>query len=224
MHSTLKKWGEWELKNKTPVVTGDRLSLFQDDTPHSPTALTEIALLRLWRESFVAEGHKNRAEQDAALLRGEEALKKFFAWWSKENRSVLAVERGFKLTLPDKKILTGRFDRVEEDNDGIRIIDFKTSAPLSQDKLDSDVQLSIYALAAKDIWKKPVRSLILLSLQEEECIAQQTTRNESQLKDALRIIEILGEGIELGDFKPTPSTTVCSRCPYKEICPASVAR
>lgn len=224
VHSVLKRWGELEMRN-TKETSDGRLTLFTNDHHHeTKTELSEVTLLRLWRECFVGAGYASRTEEDAALRRGEEALKKFYAWWRTKERTVLAVEKGFKLPIPGKaQVLSGRFDRVEADGEGLVVIDYKTGSPIDQDRLDADVQLSIYALAAADIWKKPVTSLVLLSVQDEACTPQVTTRNPSQLRDAIRMIEMLEEGIESGDFRPTPSLSKCKRCPYREICPASVS-
>jgi len=226
MHSVLKRWGELEMKANPEKQNDQRLQLFTDDDHHQRAVeLSEMTLLTLWREAFVGAGYVSRVEQDAALLRGEEALKKFFVWWNEKSRRVLAIEKGFKLSIPNIQdgVLVGRFDRVEETDDGLEIIDFKTGKPITEEELAIDTQLSIYALAAEELWHKPVTSLVLLSVREEACTPQRTTRNKNQLKDALKTIKILEEGIASGDFRPTPSLQVCRHCPYRDICPASAS-
>ena len=54
--------------------------------------------------------------------------------------------------------LTGRIDRMDRvgagsvGSDGVDIVDYKTGKPKSQDDADKSLQLSLYALAAKEVW------------------------------------------------------------------------
>jgi len=62
---------------------------------------------------------------------------KFLRVVASEQRDVVAVEKGFKFTMPGpvgKEPLTiaGRFDRIERTAEGIRIIDYKSTGPRSQ--------------------------------------------------------------------------------------------
>ena len=82
----------------------------------------------------------------------------------------LANKKGFKVDADDIE-LSGRFDRVEEEETGVHIIDFKTSASRTQEEVDADLQLSIYALAAKQSLKKPFSRPPLLFLFEDEFLA-----------------------------------------------------
>lgn len=226
MHSVLKRWGELEMKYAKEHRADDRLTLFTEEFDHhSEDPLDLRTLLTLWRECFVGHGYETRADEDAALKRGEGALEHFFTWWNSKKRTVLAVEKGFSLELPAQDtVLSGRFDRVEISEQGLEIIDYKTGAPQSQDQVDADVQLSIYALAAATMWKQPVHTLSLLSVREEGCNEILTTRNMSQLTDAKKMIGLIHERIKEKDFAATPSLAVCRRCPYKDRCPASMVR
>ena len=100
----------------------------------------------------------------------------------------------------------------------MRVIDYKTSAPRSQEDVDSDLQLSVYALACQEVFDCPCVELILLFLSDEHCTAVQTKRSESQLTDAMTQIRLLSERMGEGDFHPTPSRETCRGCPYKGVC------
>ncbi len=232
IHNTLKRFGELEMNLSIKTEPANQLHLFVDEKQSAPAnkTLDATLLATLWRECFIAEGYATRAERDACILRGDNLLKQFFTWWQKEKRTVISIESGFKLEIPPSHnqkpekelILSGRFDRVERTDSGLHIIDYKTGTPRSQTEIDADLQLSIYALAAADIWHEPIAKLTMLFLGEESLVEMSTTRNQSQLNDALTAIRILHEGIARGDFHATPTREKCGYCPYREICPFRV--
>lgn len=222
IHNALKRWGELEIQRVSPKSQKKQLTLFlETQAPPPPSDLTVATLLTFLRECFIAEGYGSSVEMDAALKRGEEALRHFFQWWGALPRTVVDVEKSFKYSVPDTPdlVLNGRFDRVEQQESGLHIIDFKTSGPRDQKEMNTDLQLSIYALAAKEIWNKPVATLTLLSVTEEGITEQSTVRSQSELLDAIKSIRLIHERIRSGDFAATPSVPVCKYCPYREICP-----
>lgn len=224
IHNTLKRWGELELKhNPLPAEAKKQLIMFDEEpADEHKDDLTLNTLLSLWRTCFIAEGYGSRAEMDAKFGDGEQALRHFFRWWQEKPRTVAGIEKSFKLSIPGTKdaVLSGRLDRVERTENGLAIIDFKSTNPRHPKDLEADLQLSLYALAAKDIWNEPVASLSLLCLSEDGAVEQMTTRSDGQLHDALTGIRLLAERMEQEDFTPAPSVQICRHCPYRDICPA----
>ncbi len=223
VHNTLKKWGELELQSKggTPE---DQLKLFMEEPVAKPQPLTIETLLTLWHQSFIVEGFESRLDADFGRKRGEPMMEQYFTWWSKEPRDLLLVEKGFAVTINNETI-TGRFDRLENTEGGIRVIDYKTSRPRTQEQVDADLQLSIYAHAVEQSFGKVCTELVLLFLREEEGLLEvKTTRNASQLKDAFRQIGMMESQIASGDYHPDPSVEKCRVCPYRSVCPSSAYR
>jgi RecB family exonuclease len=227
VHNTLKRWGEMEIaqRKQERMLPANQLSLLAEDPGHHTPApeLSLTTLLTLWRECFIAEGYASRAEMDARLKQGEAALAHFFAWWKNEERTVVAVEASFKVSIPaahGTAILSGRIDRVERIKSGLKIIDYKSTAPPTQAQADMDLQLSLYALATLDKWGEAPTELSLLSIEEEGITERSTLRNAGQRKDALTAIRTIHEHIESLDFRPTPSVATCRNCPFRYICGA----
>lgn len=221
LHNTLRKFGLLELEKQQPVLK-KQLALFTDDHHKDvPPDLSLTTLLSLWRESFIAEGYPSRAVMDARLMEGEAALKRFHEWWSREQREVVAIEKGFTFHIPGPSgfAFAGRFDRVERTREGLRIIDFKSTGPRDPSSLKTDLQLSMYAIAGEDTWKESVASLILLCVQENGVTEQATNRTSAELHDALTSIRLLHERMEAKDYAATPSAAICRQCPYRDICP-----
>ncbi len=215
VHNTLRKWGELEM-NRQKSVASDQLGLFAEEkADYLP--LTTDRLLTLWHQSFIVEGYDSRAEADSARQRGEALFAKYFEWWSREARTVYSVEKGFEVDI-DGNAITGRIDRVETAGEGLHVIDYKTGAPRSQDEVDADLQLSIYAMGVANSAGKPCTKLTLLFLHEDQLVEMVTSRSAGQLKDARTQIRSLIERLESRDFHPTPSREKCRHCPFRSIC------
>lgn len=221
IHNTLRKFGLLELACQQPSAK-NQLTLFTEDHHQNPVAeLSLTTLLSLWRESFIADGYETRAEMDARFKEGEEALKNYFEWWQREPREIVAIEKGFSFEIKGSPAVqfSGRFDRVERTEKGLRIIDYKSSAPREVQTLQSDLQLSMYAIAATDLWQEPIASLMLLHVRADGITELVTERSKEELQDALTSIRILNERMLAKDFAATPSIAVCKHCPYRDICP-----
>ncbi len=223
IHNTLKKWGEIELKREKKDGK-KQLDLFGEQDTQLEVTLSLTTLLQLWRENFIAEGYDSRAAQDAALFRGKEMLMQYYAYWQQEERSIVAIEKSFKLELQDTLgrplEMNGRIDRIERTEKGLVVIDYKSSAPKTQDAVDADLQLSIYALACRELYEEDPILFILLFLTEEGIVTRTTMRNAAQRQDAKRSIALVVERITEKDFQATPSVAICRSCPFRDICPA----
>ncbi|MBU1124269.1 PD-(D/E)XK nuclease family protein [Patescibacteria group bacterium] len=230
VHNALKRWGELEveatrIRNPESGIRNlgnGQLGMFEEKQEVDSRLSSVDCLLDLWHQSFIINTYENRVEADFHRKRGEEVMRKFYEWWSASSREVVAVEKSFKIDVSGVEV-SGRIDRIERfgirnPESGIRVVDFKTSPPKTQEQVDSDLQLSIYAMAVQELYGEPCSELILLFLNEEGVEEVVTQRNEGQLKDAAKQIQMLSEGIGSGEFRPTPSAGVCKRCPYKGVC------
>lgn len=243
IHSCLAKFGNAEMRKyeNAEIQRNKQPSLFvseKDQTMNPELTLNE--LLAFWQTSFVTAGYDSTVAADYDRARGEKLLTEFYEWWKKEERKVIGIEKSFRCNVVRRgappvlseveglgrpeAVINGRFDRVEELNDGtLRIIDFKTSRIRSQEEIDQDLQLSLYALAAKEEWKKEVAELVMLFLVDESLVEIVTTRGAGELKTAAKTIELLSERVLSGDYTPTPSREKCRGCPYRRICDVSAS-
>ncbi|MFH1444828.1 MAG: PD-(D/E)XK nuclease family protein [Candidatus Peregrinibacteria bacterium] len=227
VHNALKRWGELELggrelgvgrrKQKKEGVRGDQLGLFVEQAVPQEPSLSEEKLLEIWHDCFVFDTYKTRLEADFARKRGEELLRQFFGWWVASPQNIIAVEKGFSIEV-DGTTITGRLDRIEQAEQGVRIVDFKTSAPCTEAEADADLQLSLYALASEQLFDKPCTELLLLFLSDEGVVERATMRSASQLKDARTQIKLIHERMTAKDYRPTPSASACKWCPYRGVC------
>lgn len=126
---------------------------------------------------------------------------------------VAMVEHSFQCEVSGTGIC-GRIDRVDENDDGYVIVDYKTGNPKSQELADKSLQLSIYALAMSG--RKPVKMLVLQNMGDNTTVI--TTRSPRSLRAAETRVADAAAGIAAGEFHPTPGTH-CNWCGYRTICP-----
>src|SRR4029077_5031638 len=92
---------------------------------------------------------------------GTTALTRYHARLHAQDSQPAWFERSFSFRLGPHH-LRGRVDRVDRLTDGsgeqYELIDYKTSRPKSAEQLKDDVQLSLYALAAREAWQVEVSS------------------------------------------------------------------
>ena len=116
--------------------------------------------------------------------------------------------------------LRGRVDRVDRLADGAyELIDYKTGRPKTPAQLRDDVQLAVYALAARDAWDlEASRQSYHYVLDDEKVPLPPGAVDREWISDTVFTVAegILGQG-----FEPTPSYAACSMCDYRIVCPAA---
>ena len=115
--------------------------------------------------------------------------------------------------------LAGRVDRIDRTGpDTVAIVDYKTGKPKSQEDADESLQLSLYALAARETWGKRADRLIFHNLENNTPVC--TTRTDVELEAAKLRVQEASDGIAQGKFAPNPGYH-CAFCPYRNLCPAT---
>lgn len=127
--------------------------------------------------------------------------------------SVALLEHSFSCDLAGTRVI-GRIDRMDEDEDGYVIVDYKTGNPKSQDTADKSLQLSVYALAMGA--RKPVKKLIFQNLENNSTVVSERTAED--LRETETKVAEVAAGIAAGQFDATPGNH-CNWCAYRSICP-----
>ncbi|MGO9761763.1 MAG: PD-(D/E)XK nuclease family protein [Solirubrobacteraceae bacterium] len=118
--------------------------------------------------------------------------------------------------------LAGGQDRLAGGRDAeYELIDYKTSRPKTAEQLRDDIQLSLYALAAREDWGlTSSQQAYYYVLDDLKVPVHRGERDAESVKD---IVLEVGEGILEQEFEPTPSRAACSICDYRIVCPAAEA-
>jgi superfamily I DNA/RNA helicase/RecB family exonuclease len=181
--------------------------------------IADTELLELLRQGLADAGIPDRYQYELYLKQGSEQLQQFLELIrSTPQPDVLNTEQNFDLQVGGTK-LRGRVDRIDRAGpDSVAVVDYKTGKPRSQEEADESLQLSLYALAVKEVWGHRVSQLVFYNLENNTAIS--TTRNDAQLEEAkLRVLEA-AENIAHGKFDAKPSYN-CAFCPYRNLCPAT---
>ena len=134
---------------------------------------------------------------------------------------VLHTEEAFEIKIGETTV-AGRIDRIDQRADGtVAIVDYKSGKARDQEAADESLQLSLYAIAAKEKWGYKVGALIFHNLEENVPVV--TTRSESQLRDARICVEKAAKGIAENVFKAKTGQH-CNFCAYRSLCPEKEKR
>ena len=127
-------------------------------------------------------------------------------------------ERSFSFKLGPHH-LRGRVDRVDKLADGAyELIDYKTSRPRTAEQLADDVQLSLYAVGARESWEVEAERLSYYYVLDDLKVPVPSAEMDPDW--IARVVAEVGEAIMAQRFEPTPSPSVCRLCDYRIACPA----
>ncbi len=222
-----------EKKSKVAIFGSHIHSTLKYMFSQDPLFPTLDEVLNYFRENFPQQEKFEAApeEKEIYLAAGERMLKSFYAKNAPWNFSVVDLESRFEVLLEDPRrkethILAGRMDRIDKTENGYEVIDYKTARTMpSQDKVNHDLQLSIYALGLQKRWPHIKPENITLSLHflkhgEKLSTSRSLEAVEATKHDVLKTISEIQGKLGSGErFEPTPGA-YCSFCSYKPICPA----
>jgi putative RecB family exonuclease len=128
-----------------------------------------------------------------------------------------ALEFRFSIEVEGVQV-SGVIDRMDRiPGGGYEIIDYKTSRRLPpKSRVDQDLQLSVYYLAAREIWGiEPERLTLYFLLPGQRMTTFRTPAHADELK---RRIATVAERIEAGKFEPRQNP-LCDWCDFQDRCP-----
>jgi DNA helicase-2/ATP-dependent DNA helicase PcrA len=173
--------------------------------------LLEVA----WRRGGFSDSDEERQLREKARV----ALARYHERLACGDGEPRWFERSFNFPL-GRHHIRGRVDRVDElASGGYELIDYKTGLPRRAEQLREDVQLALYAVAARAAWGIEATERTYYYVLDD-------ARVRLGIDDgaAAWIEDTVGEvagGILAQAFEPTPSLAVCSMCEYRIACPAA---
>jgi DNA helicase-2/ATP-dependent DNA helicase PcrA len=151
--------------------------------------------------------------------RAREAMRLYWETESTAEGEPVELEKKFDIKIGTHHV-RGRVDRVDRLPDGsFELIDYKTGERKSEADLESDLQLALYRLAAREAWDLEASSGSYYYVLDGDKVAAPTRPDDAERVE--RTVLSVGEGILGQDFEPRPSPTVCGWCDYRLICPAA---
>ena len=180
-----------------------------------PPSLEE--LLQFYEQNWLSAGYESAEEEASYRAYGREILAKFWEIHTADFRMPIAVERMFHIDVERVKLM-GYIDRVDKlDSGGLSIVDYKTDKELfTTEYLEKNLQLTLYQLAAEQIWQLPVERLTLYHFRSNTPCGC-GPRDEAQLDEARHLVPEVADGITAGRF-PAIESQFCP-CDFPEHCP-----
>jgi DNA helicase II / ATP-dependent DNA helicase PcrA len=182
-------------------------------------------LLVCFETNFDPQGFLDVKHQEERFRLGREALVRFYRDEEKRRAVPKYIEKEFTFVIGDNKI-TGRFDRIDMEEAGAVIMDFKTSAIKTQKDADKRVkdskQLALYALAYQHIFSCLPAAVELYFL--ESGIIGRCTLSQEDLAGVQEDILVVSAGIRRQEYPAKPEYKACTYCAYNQICPCAVIR
>jgi DNA helicase-2/ATP-dependent DNA helicase PcrA len=174
---------------------------------------------RIFEMEWRSVGFEDEYQEEEFKKDGIEQLRAFHEATMARPPQVCEQEKRFELPLETNVIITGRMDQVNSlGRNDVEIVDYKTGRPKKESLAKKDLQLSLYALAAREIFEWNPLRLVFHYLQTNQ--VQVTARDSKQLEEAQSIVQEAAADIRAGQVAPRPSPSVCRSCAYKPICPA----
>jgi len=151
--------------------------------------------------------------------RAREAMRLYWEHESEAEGEPVWLERKFDIRIGPHHV-RGRVDRVDRLADGsYELIDYKTGLRKSEAELESDLQLALYRLAAREAWDLEASSASYYYVLDADKVAAPIRPDDAERVE--RTVLEVGEGVLGQDFEPRPSPTTCSWCDYRLVCPAA---
>jgi DNA helicase-2/ATP-dependent DNA helicase PcrA len=176
-------------------------------------------LLNLLEQGWRRGGFGDSEEERQFRAKATAALVTYHDRFRDDDAEPVWFERSFQFRM-GPHLLRGRVDRVDKLPDGgYELIDYKTGRPKSVAQLRDDVQLSLYAVGAREAWQlEAAQQAYYYVLDDAKVPVPRTDEDRDWITET--VFEV-AEGILGQGFEPTPSFAACSVCDYRIACPAA---
>jgi DNA helicase-2/ATP-dependent DNA helicase PcrA len=180
-------------------------------------------LVRVFEGVWKNVGFLSRDHEEQRFAAGKSALRTFFESEEASGAVPKLVEERFSFMLEYNRI-EGRWDRVDERDGKIVIVDFKSSEVYQQEAADKrteeSLQLAIYAMAYLKAFEVMPYLTELRFL--ESGLTGRAEMTEKRLSKTGEQILRAAAGIRRRDYAAKPSYQSCRFCAYAEVCPCAV--
>jgi len=183
---------------------------------------TDDELIELFRQDLAEAGIQEKYQHELYERQGVAQLREFLTLVrSLAAAQVLRTEEQFEIRIGATAVV-GRIDRIDQLPDGrVAIVDYKTGKARDQEDADQSLQLSLYAMAARETWGYEVGQLIFYNLEENVPVV--STRSPADLLAARDRVEAAARGIAEGKFEAKLGIH-CNFCAYRSLCPEKEKR
>jgi putative RecB family exonuclease len=174
-------------------------------------------LLEMLDAVWVSDGYRDASEERTYHDHARQVLDQYHLENAERYRIPVALEFRFTIEIEGVQV-NGMIDRMDRlPGGGYEIIDYKTNRRLPpMSRVERDLQLSIYHLAAREVWGIDPERLTLYYLLPGQRMT--TTRTPEDVEELRARIATIAERIAAGKFEPRENP-LCDWCDYQAMCP-----
>lgn len=195
---------------------------------HTPSMLppTLEQALDYFSRNWNSDVFENELEERAAFSQGVSMVQDYYKKNDPAKTNIVDLESRFSIEIEapktQKHVISGIIDRIDKTEDGYEIIDYKTTKKMpSQEKVDNDLQLSIYLEAFLNRYPKEIENIEKLKVSLyflKHGVKLTATRTLEQLAKIKELFLEVIKQIEEGKFEAQVNP-LCDWCGYQNICP-----
>lgn len=210
MHATMQKFF---ILARQRSASGQQ-DIFGAKAVTQPITWEEVK--KIYDDNFIDDWYETRQIRDEYYSKGLESIRNFFDSWQKNPTLAENLELGFTFRIGKNYALRGSIDRIDQEGDGLRIIDYKTGQAKAKLEAEDKEQLLIYQMAAEEVLKQKVNRLTFYYFSgNSELDFLGKPAEIDKLRDKL-VTAI--DNIKAGEFPPKPNEQACKWCDFREIC------
>lgn len=194
---------------------------------HTPRILSPTLeqALNYFSSSWNSEVFDSEIEERAAFSQGIKIIQNYYQKNDISQTNIVDLESHFEIEIGEGKelhIVSGIIDRIDKTENGYEIIDYKTTKKMpSQEKVDNDLQLSIYLKAFLHRYPKEIKNInnIIVSLYYlKHGVKLSSAQKLEQLEKTEQLFLDIIKKIKAEKFEPIISP-LCDWCGYQNRCP-----
>lgn len=128
------------------------------------------------------------------------------------------VEKPVRVRIGDV-LITGRLDRVERVDGGVRIADLKTGSAVSKHEAEDNAQLAVYQMALREMGEEVVGARLVF-LKDAVTLRLQRPLDEEGRRAWTDKLDEVGRIARAATIRALPREDRCARCSFRRSCPA----
>lgn len=231
MHKTLENlYKPFLEKNSTNAQQGLFDTPQKIDQPVVEKKIGEMVslekLLEMYDKYFIEAWYETPVQRDSFYKRGVESLTALYDSIKGEYSTAIELEKSFDLKIQKNEEIyhvKGIIDRIDEHEDGIEIIDYKSGKRKEFPDTNKE-QLLVYALALKQNHEisrgKEVKKLTFYYIDQN--VKEGFEPSETELEDVKHWLITIIDKIKNGEFDADPEISKCTNCDYRNVCEDSI--
>jgi RecB family exonuclease len=180
--------------------------------------------MRLVEKHWRTDAFEYLLREEEFKLQAQELLKAYHKYIQDHPPQVVARERKFSFTIAELQVMiSGKIDRIDQEDDRLAVVDYKTSK--NKEKAKGSLQLALYIEALKrdaveGVSGKP-GSTILHFLRHPDDPLESHVFDTADLDKQMEKVTAVSAGIRSYEFPTKPGDFICRNCDYREfLCPA----